>query len=1078
MNKIYKLIWNKVRNCYVAVSEFAKGHGKSCTSVNCGGKAKGSCWLRMAAVILGVTAAICAVPAGAMANSGGQPDGDNYIGSASEYKVTIYGTVNGNVYGRYENSAVEISGATVSIISGGTVSESVIGGYSNNTGTATHNTVSISGGTVGDGEDNTGHCGGLDAVVGGYSSKGNVTYNKVIITGGTIMGGIFGGSSYMDDAEDQPFGNVENNEVEITDGTVGTVSRMVGVSGGQSYYTEANYNTVSIGSTAEVYLSNLFGGFSRMKDVTGNTVTLSSGASSCDLVFGGVTDNGDKANENEVTVTAGTVAQVKGGQSSSGAANGNKVTIGGTAKILHNDDFSNEVYGGSGWTEASNNTVTIQENAVLDSTTSIYGGLAEKYDNGTSVLGVACNNTVNIFKPIAVKHIAGGTGTTSEGNTLNLGAAGITVGDEGVTDFQTIALTKNVAWTDGTAVLSATKFLNAGGTNFSGALDISEATGLSSAANLGTMKLLASETKDNFQTLSLTYSGGTEDLHWDNPSVTVMTVTDAKEFTPAKGLSILASSLTHTVSLDQDNEYKNVLYNVSAAVSEINLGNVDWKKDAVLFDGSSTTGYDYTAVKALGTDGFAVSYESPETVAAGDSMTLLQANATLKDMAEQVKKTSYSYTPVEGVTVDANITGKLAASGGAVTYTAAENQASKLTFTNVDWKDSGALLTRPSNITFAGADVDTTKIHFKNVKELDANKKMTLVSDFGNSVGTITGTKYTVGAGLEGEGAASLSGSDLIFTTKTGVKDLAAQEQTHNTLMVMEAGMAVLAAGNEHVGQALAELGNTQNAAVDGTVTAASLGGSKSRYKTGSHVDSDSWNVAVAVGSKRELKKGSLEWGVFGEYGKSNYTLHSDAGRGDGDSHYAGGGLMAKWTNKHDVYTEASVRLGRLSDTASNLLRDATGNGYGYDVHANYFGTHVGIGKIINYKGGKSLDVYGKYFYTKRDGVDFTSGGNNYSLDSVASSILRVGARYGTTDKKWNWYGGLAYEYEFDGKSEGTVDGVGIRAASVKGGSVRGEIGLRMSATKTNPWQTDISIYGYGGKHRGFGGSVNVAYMF
>ncbi len=535
---------------------------------------------------------------------------------------------------------------------------------------------------------------------------------------------------------------------------------------------------------------------------------------------------------------------------------------------------------------------------------------------------------------------------------------------------------------------------------------------------------------------------------------------------------------THSDTLSQDTAMTKLTYTVGTKdVNTVTLGKVDFVKGSTLFDRSGA-GYNYAGVAALGTDGFAVSYASPETVAAGDSMTLLQANATLKDMAEQLKQTSYSFAPVSGVTIDATVTGSLETKGGNVTYTATANQASKLTFTNVDWKDSGALLARPSNITFAGADVDTTKIHFKNVKELDANKKMTLVSDFGDSVGTITGTKYTVGAGLEGEGAASLSGSDLVFTTKTGTNDLAAQEQTHNTLMVMEAGMAVLAAGNEHVGQAMAELGNTQNAAVDGTVTAASLGGSKSRYKTGSHVDSNSWNVAVAVGSKRELTKGSLEWGVFGEYGKSNYTLHSDAGRGDGDSHYAGGGLMAKWTNKHDVYTEASVRLGRLNDTASNLLRDAAGNGYGYDVHANYFGAHVGIGKIIHYKGGKSLDVYGKYFYTKRDGVDFTSGGNNYSLDSVASSVLRVGARYGTTDKKWNWYGGLAYEYEFDGKSEGTVDGVGIRAASVKGGSVRGEIGLRMSATKTNPWQTDISIYGYGGKHRGFGGSVNVAYMF
>ena len=341
---------------------------------------------------------------------------------------------------------------------------------------------------------------------------------------------------------------------------------------------------------------------------------------------------------------------------------------------------------------------------------------------------------------------------------------------------------------------------------------------------------------------------------------------------------------THSDTLSQDAAKTKLTYTVGTKdVNTVALGKVDFVKGSTLFDRSGA-GYNYAGVAALGTDGFAVSYASPETVATGDSMTLLQANATLKDMAEQLKQTSYSFAPVSGVTIDATVTGSLEAKGGNVTYTATANQASKLTFTNVDWKDSGALMTRPSNITFAGADVDTTKINFQNVKELDANKKMTLVSDFGDSVGTITGTKYTVGAGLEGEGAASLSGSDLVFTTKTGARDLAAQEQTHNTLMVMEAGMAVLAAGNEHVGQAMAELGNTQNAAVDGTVTAASLGGSKSRYKTGSHVDSNNWNVAVAVGSKRELKKGSLEWGVFGEYGKSNYTLHSDAGRGDGDS--------------------------------------------------------------------------------------------------------------------------------------------------------------------------------------------------
>ena len=440
------------------------------------------------------------------------------------------------------------------------------------------------------------------------------------------------------------------------------------------------------------------------------------------------------------------------------------------------------------------------------------------------------------------------------------------------------------------------------------------------------------------------------------------TDTDSKE-TPA-----VTVAGTQNAGVKASADKKSLVYEVGKKeAAAITLGAVTWAAGTELLQADSEE-YDYSSVKSVDAGSFVVKFDAPENVDAskGESMTLLRANETLADMAEQEKKTSYSYTPVTGVTINANITGKLANKSGAVTFTPSANQAGKLTFTNVDWKDSGALLTRPKNITFSGADVDTAKINFTNITLLDANKQMTLVSDFGDSVGTITGTKYRVGAALEGEGAASLSGSDLVFTTKTEARDLTAQEQTHNTLMVMEAGMAVLAAGNEHVGQAMAELGNTQNAAVDGTVTAASLGGSKSRYKTGSHVDSDSWNVAVAVGSKRELKKGSLEWGVFGEYGKSNYTLYSDAGRGDGDSHYAGGGLMAKWTNKHDVYTEASVRLGRLSDTANNLLRDAAGNGYGYDVHANYFGAHVGIGKIIHYKGGKSLDVYGKYFYVGR----------------------------------------------------------------------------------------------------------------
>ena len=81
MNKIYKVIWSKVRNCYVAVSEIAKRNGKSSsamggavvggTSVNCGGKAKGKCTALTLAFALCVTGgAVFTMPQVASADGG------------------------------------------------------------------------------------------------------------------------------------------------------------------------------------------------------------------------------------------------------------------------------------------------------------------------------------------------------------------------------------------------------------------------------------------------------------------------------------------------------------------------------------------------------------------------------------------------------------------------------------------------------------------------------------------------------------------------------------------------------------------------------------------------------------------------------------------------------------------------------------------------------------------------------------------------------------------------------------------------------------------------------------------------
>ena len=526
-----------------------------------------------------------------------------------------------------------------------------------------------------------------------------------------------------------------------------------------------------------------------------------------------------------------------------------------------------------------------------------------------------------------------------------------------------------------------------------------------------------------------------------------------------------------------DSAKTNIVYKLgSKDVTSLKLGSLSWEDGAEIL---SRDKYNYSKLTSLDTNNFNITFEKPETVAANQSMTLLKANETLADMAAIDNSFNYQYEPVSGVTMDAVIRSNLEAKNGKVSLTASSNKADKLTFSAIDWMDKGALIdhkTILNNVSFDGADVDTTKIAFTNKEEMKANSKMTLVSDFGDSVGTITGSKYKVGTAYEGEGSAYLEGNDLVFRTKTSA---GLSDETHTTAMAREAGIAMLNNGYEQVVTAMDGLADSANRAEDGTTTSASFGGGTSRYETGSHVDTNSWNIAVAVGKYLEKKDGTLEYGLFGEYGRGNYTLHMDGidNAGSGNTHYTGGGLLLKWTNNHNVYTEASYRMGNMKDKASSLLHDGAGNAYGYDTSAKYRGGHFGIGKICRDDDTK-LEIYGKYFYNQREGINFATGADQYSLDDVRSRVIRAGFRLSSTDKKWNRYGGLSYDYEFDGESKGTVNGIPIRSASVKGGTLRGEFGYCREATKTNPWKTDISLYGFAGKRRGVGGSIAVEYHF
>ena len=752
-----------------------------------------------------------------------------------------------------------------------------------------------------------------------------------------------------------------------------------------------------------------------------------------------------------------------------GTISGSTVTVAGT--LGEDGKPKTSFSGGNQYVYAGYcNSAYSSEKTITNNAVNLYGAAAME---SVTLYGASANNFNGLIRNNNELHL-GGTKSGAAVNGIALSPwQGYAVGSTTVNNtvkqviyFDKIVL-HQVKWDTSIPALKATGgFHSTYNGPFTGTLDISGMTFANDTTG-GTMTLLQG-TENNFSSLDLTYSDGAATLSAENKNQIVKTETGATS--TEKGVT-LGYNATHTVSIADTSK---VAYTIGNAVNTISFGAMAWNTAR---DGSDAA-YSYTNVTNADIDTTNLKFTNPEDVTG--TATLLRANNTLAAaLADVAKDVSYSYAPVAGVTVSGTVNGTLATSGNNIQYTATANKASKLTFGNVAWDEDNALMTRPANISFAGANVDTSNINFTNIAELDANKQMTLVSGFdGNGTETFTGTTYKVGSTLQGKGKASLTdGGDLIFTTDTRAEKMTAQEQTHNTVMGAEVGMAALAAGNDFIGAATEGLSLASNIGADGISSFATMGGGSMRQETGSHVDTHTWNAILALGHKNKKERGTMEYGAFFEYGSGNYTTFNGDERGDGSMHYTGGGLLAKYTTKNNVYVEGSLRAGSVHDDARNVLRDVNGMPYSYETNAPYMGFHLGVGREIAVAGGNAVDVYGKYFYNRRNGVSFDAGGH-YDLDAVTSSVLRVGARYILKRNKWNFYAGAAYEHEFDGKANGTADGMAIRGADTSGGSFRGELGATVKPGENSPWNIDLNVSGFAGKKQGVTGGVSVSFMF
>lgn len=272
------------------------------------------------------------------------------------------------------------------------------------------------------------------------------------------------------------------------------------------------------------------------------------------------------------------------------------------------------------------------------------------------------------------------------------------------------------------------------------------------------------------------------------------------------------------------------------------------------------------------------------------------------------------------------------------------------------------------------------------------------------------------------------------------------------------------------------------------------IGGGRSRYASGSHVDVDGLSFILGTTRRFNTGPGSLTAGAFVELGTGHYSstnrFSSGTARGSGKSRYYGVGLMMR----HDFadpahtdprgtlgpYVEASLRAGRSStDWRSNDLSRMLGTDVSYDSSVPYHGAHLGLGYVAGLGPATSADLYAKYFWSHQDGDKVTIAGDEFRFEDTDSHRLRIGTRmHYSFSEQTRAYAGAAWEHEFEGTTRASIYGNDAPAPSIKGDTGVFELGLEITPNEARALTVNLGIQAYTGKREGLGGTAMLKYAF
>ena len=1039
-------------------------------------------------------------------------------GQAQDNHVTMSGgSVGEHLIGGYvQNGSGAATGNSV-IFNGGSVTENVYGGRSVN-GPAQNNSVTMTNGSA-------------NWLLGGYSDSGDVSGNSVNVSGGTLSGGVNGGETTSGNATGNSVdfsnvtatyvqggysgsGSATGNSLALHSGTVQNNAFGGYVDSGSG---EASDNSVTFNGGSVT--NNIYGGMSAAGLAQNNSVTMTNG--SAKWLLGGYSANGNVIG-NSVNISGGTLTGVSGGESNSGSATGNIVSISsGTVQSNVNGGF---VASGSG--KATGNIVNISGNADL-STATVAGGISSSDAFTGNTLNKNSDAAVHIARNFASVNFGYSgnanigeldstpTGSALSGVTVNTNANNVSF--DGVISGSG-SITKTGA---GTLILSGTNTYSGGTTISAGTLSIGSDTNIGSGTNTignkGTLLLSGNGTYTNDWTLS----GAGSAIATDNNNTLSGVLS---------GNGGLTKTGTGTLTLTGNNAYTG-----STTISEGTLkGNIASGTDLSIADSATYDGDNKArsvgglngAGNILNTDGLTVqsgdfagsidNSNSGLTKTGAGTLTLSGTN-TYTGMT-----TVRSGTLALGSDLTSN---QLTLYGGTVFDRGSHNHSLDNGILSVNGANGqsamykGDLSARNATLNFI-SPVHPTQPLLRVTGDAD-------VSGSACNVGLAGGTSLASGSTLtllEVDPDKTLTannlqrGNGIVQIGSTVAHDITADVNLDPTTRRLNAVTAQVSPGRAtDQSKALSEgfLGglalNLQGAdlvagrGMDSAVRASSgtddaerhgfagfgaLSGGSLRYNTGSHLDMNSLSLLTGLAWGIDLAPGRLTLGAFFEYGNGSYDTHNSFTNaasvdGDGNAYYLGGGILARMDfvniGPGRFYAEASGRAGKThNEYDSSDLRDAAGRKADYDSSSPYYGLHFGTGYVWNINDAATLDLYGKYFWTRQQGDSVgLSTGEHLSFDDINSSRLRFGGRFAyILNEHVAPYIGAAWEHEFDGKARAKTNGFDIDAPNLRGNTGIGELGLSLTPSADLPLTIDLGVQGSTGKHEGVTGSLMVKWEF